>query len=565
MSKESLEFFDKKLRKIAEKDGSLEKRIFSRPALTDLVEKIHKGKIKKVHMTGVGGTAMSSLAGLFATSGYKVSGSDNALYPPTSDLVKELGIKFFEGFSEENIKNKDLVIVANMFGPDNTEAKSARENNLPEMSMPEAIREFFIRDRKSVVLCGTHGKTTTTGLTAHVFLSAGFNPGFLVGGVAVPTDNGIKETSFNAGNFSENKNIFQRLFGTDKLSIASNKPSSKTDSKTKHFIIEGDEYDTSYFDKAPKFLHYKPDIAVITSLEFDHADIYDNYEEYKQSFIFLAKEMPDKGLFILNGDSGEVRSLAQFTKPSVNVLYYGFSENCDITAKDIKVDELGQHFTLIYKGQSLGQFIINLFGKYNLANALAVCAIALNENISKDELRKGLKTFLGMKRRQEIKAVVNGVTIIDDFAHHPTAVRETLSGIRERFPNRRIIALFEPRSSTSRKKIFEHEYGKSFDNIDALYLSMPALREHDNPADFIDGNLVVNDVKTLKMAQNIAKNISENKSVEDCFEAHCVSNGDEALKMLTPNLNKGENGDIVVIMSNGSFDGIHQKLIDAIS
>lgn len=522
-------FFQEKTKRVGEETGTLKKRIFDRPYLGEISEKITHNKIKKVHITGVCGKATSSLAGLFAEEGYEVSGSDVGCYPPASDLIDKLNIKFYEGFSEEHVKDKDLTIVANMFGPDNVEGAYVRENNLPQLSMPEAIREFFIKDKTSIVICGTHGKTTTTGLCAHVFLSAGLNPGFLVGGVAVPTAEGIQETSFSAG------------------SDASDKPVSK------HFIIEGDEYDTAYFDKAPKFLHYKPKIAVVTSLEFDHADIYSDFEEYKKSFIFLAEETMDAahgGLLVLNGDSTEVRSLESFTKASV--LYYGFDEKNDVVAKDIQPNDKGQSFTLIYKGKDMGRISIQLFGKYNLANALAVISVALHEGVSIEKIQNGLKTFNGMKRRQEIRAVVNGITIIDDFAHHPTAVRETLGGIREHFPNNRIFAIFEPRSNTSRKKMFEHDYGHAFSQVDGLVLSMPALRANDNPADFIDGGVIVAD------ATNMANNKAKGEAKSGDFYAICVANGHEAIEKIAA---KAAPGDVLVIMSNGSFDGIHEKLI----
>jgi len=467
---------------------------------------------------------MSSLAGLFAEAGFEVSGSDEGCYPPASDMIAELGITFYEGFSAEHIKDKDLVIIANMFGPDNEEAKFDRENKIPQMSMSEAIREFFIKDKTSIVLTGTHGKTTTTGLMAHVFMTAGRNPGFVVGGVAVPTESGIKETSFGAG--------------PDKVGSVSN-------GQKEYFVIEGDEYDTSYFDKAPKFLHYKPKIAVVTSLEFDHADIYADFDDYKKSFILLAEEMPADGLFVLNGDSAEVRKLAEHTEASV--LYYGFNEGSDITAKNIKVSQEGQSFNVFYKGQDMGRFSIRLFGQYNVMNALSVCATAFHEGFTSEELQKGLSTFLGMKRRQEIIGKPKGIILIDDFAHHPTAVRETLGGIREHFKEHKIIAVFEPRSNTSRKKMFEDDYGKAFEAVDALYLSMPALRHNDNPADFIDGNTVIETAE--KMAQN-----KDNFG----FEAHCVGNCDQVLDLLVPTLKEG---DVVVMMSNGSFDGIYEKIM----
>lgn len=524
-------FFKSKTERVGKETNTLAKRTFSRPYLESISKKVASGEIKKVHITGVCGKATSSLAGLFAEEGYEVSGSDIGCYPPASDLIERLNIKFYEGFSEDNVKDKDLTIVANMFGPDsNPEVSYVRENNLPQLSMSEAIAEFFIKDKTSIVICGTHGKTTTTGLCAHVFLNAGRNPGFLVGGVAVPTSNGITETSFSAGIKDKNGTL----------------PESK------HFIIEGDEYDTAYFDKAPKFLHYKPKVVVVTSLEFDHADIYSDFDEYKKSFVFLAEEVApvtEGGLLVLNGDSDEVRNLAGHTK--ANVLYYGFGDTNDVTAKDVVVDAKGQSFTLVYKGDSLGEMNIQLFGKYNLANTLAVIAVSLHQGLSFDEIKNGLATFNGMKRRQEIRAVVNGITVIDDFAHHPTAVRETLGGIREHFPSNRIFAIFEPRSNTSRKKMFEQDYGNAFSKVDGLVLSMPELRHNDNPADFIDGNVVV------ETATQIGISTALNKD----FYAVCVKNGHEAIEKIAA---KAMPGDVLVIMSNGSFDGIHEKLISVL-
>ncbi len=530
MKTDAQNFFKLKTERVGSETNTLEKRTFLRPYLDSISKKIDSGEVKKIHITGVCGKATSSLAGLFAEEGYEVSGSDTGCYPPASDLINKLNIKFYEGFSEENVKDKDLTIVANMFGPDsNPEVSYVREGNLPQLSMSEAISEFFIKDKTSIVICGTHGKTTTTGLCAHVFLNARRNPGFLVGGVAVPTSDGITETSFSVGIKDKAQD------GSNTLALP----------ESKHFIIEGDEYDTAYFDKSPKFLHYKPKVAVVTSLEFDHADIYSDFDEYKKSFVFLAEEVASAengGLLVLNGDSDEVRSLATHT--SADVLYYGFEEGNDVAAKDIVVDDKGQTFTLVYKGEEIGELQIKLFGKYNLANTLSVIAVSLHQGLSFDEIKNGLATFNGMKRRQEIRAVVNGITVIDDFAHHPTAVRETLGGIREHFPNNRIFAIFEPRSNTSRKKMFESDYGTAFSKVDGLVLSMPELRHNDNPSDFIDGDVVVE--------------TSKNTALNKAFYAICVKNGHEAIEKIAA---KAIPGDVLVIMSNGSFDGIHEKLI----
>lgn len=535
MKSKAHEFFLRKTKRVGEETGTLQKRIFQRP---DIKSKILENNIHSVHISGVCGKATSSLAGLFANAGFSVSGSDVGCYPPASDLIAELGITFYEGYAKEHVQDKDLVIVANMFGPDNVEAEYVREYNRPQLSMSEAISEFFIKDKKSIVICGTHGKTTTTGLMAHVFLCAKKDPGFVVGGVAVPTKDGITETSFRNG--------------------------SKT---SDYFIIEGDEYDTSYFDKSPKFLHYKPHIAVVTSVEFDHADIYNNFEEYKKSFEFLAEEVSDKGLLVLNGDSEDVRELAQYT--NADVLYYGLGHDNDVYPTNVVTHEQGQTFNVFYKGINLGTFSIGLFGAYNLANALSVIAVATYESLGVKEIQNSLATFKGMKRRQEIKAIVNSVTVIDDFAHHPTAVRETLKGIREHFPTQRILALFEPRSNTSRKKIFENDYAHAFTSVDGLVLSMPELRHNDNPDDFINGQTIVREAvrhaelnhatnKISLTKQNLQPDIQKNNA---SFYALCVSGAEEILDKSSEFIQKG---DVLVIMSNGSFDGIHERLIEHI-
>lgn len=508
MKNKAYQFFQEKLKRIGEEQGNVYERMWVRPV-------VDVSKIKRVHLSGVCGKAMSSLAGLFVEAGYEVSGSDTGCYPPASDMISELGITFYEGYSSEHVKDKDLVIIANMFGPQNEEAAYVREKGIPYMSMSEAISTFFIKDSTSIVITGTHGKTTTTGLCAHVFLTAHRNPGFVVGGVAVPTLDGITETSFSAKHLK---------------------------TKDRYFVIEGDEYDTAYFDKSPKFLHYKPNIAVVTSLEFDHADIYKDYAEYKQSFIFLAEELTKNDHLVLNGDSEEVRSLAQHTE--AKVFYYGLQDKNDFVAKNIQVSSEGQFFSVFYKGQDMGHFKISLFGAYNIMNTLAVFASAYIAGLTIKEIRTGLSSFKGMKRRQEIIGKPKGITLIDDFAHHPTAVKETLSGIREHFPSQRIIAVFEPRSNTSRKKMFEEAYGSAFTTADALYLSMPALRHNDNPADFINGNNIVHQ----------AINMATNKD----FRAFCVENCDQVLDSLVPILKEG---DVVVMMSNGSFDGIYEKIV----
>ncbi len=493
MLPEAEKYYGEKLKALADAD--------IRSARRNEPEDIYE--IKKVHLTGVCGTAMGSLAGLFQEAGYEISGSDEKCYPPMSDFIKDNHIKFYEGFSGDNVLDKDLSITANMFGPENVEAIAVRNNFLPQLSMASAINKFFIKDKKSLVVCGTHGKTTTTGLLEHVFTVCGRDPGYLVGGIPVGS-----EKSFHVGG-------------------------------GEHFIIEGDEYDTSYFDKSPKFLHYNPYMAIVTSIELDHVDIYKDLEDYKQAFRFLAQIVNPKGALILCAENPNALELVNFTK--AEVVTYGFDESANIYAKNIENDESGQSADIYMNKVLLGRITTPLFGKYNLLNTLSVIVVALREGIDFSDITHALKNFRGMKRRQEIIGTVGGVTVIDDFAHHPTAVRETLSGIRERFQGKRIVVFFEPRSVTSRRKIFEHEYGNSFIDADVVFLSTPALRIVDDPKDFIDPNIVAG-------------------LVRDGGKQVCaLNNADEVLEKALPILRPD---DVVVVMSNSSFDGIHKKLLE---
>lgn len=457
--------------------------------------------VKKIHLTGVCGTAMGSLAGLFKEAGYIVSGSDEKCYPPMSDFIEANNISFFEGFSCAHTVDADLCIIANMFGPDNPEAVCVREKLLPTLSMPDAIRKFFIKDRKSLVVTGTHGKTTTTGLLEHVFSVCGKNPGFMVGGVPQGSE---KSYAVGTGDY---------------------------------FIIEGDEYDTSYFDKSPKFLHYAPYVAIVTSVELDHVDIYKNIKDYEQAFTFLAESMAPNGALVLCSESIGALKLRNATK--AEVITYGFTNASTIYASAVSTNKDGQCANVFMHNTLLGTMTVPLFGKYNLLNALAVVAVALREGIDFIDIADALKSFKGMKRRQEIIGVVNGITVIDDFAHHPTAVRETLAGIRDRFPDRRIIALFEPRSNSSRSKLFENSYIESFDTANMVIISEPKAKAGYNPEQFLDLEKVVTLLNKKK-------------------EAYTAKNSADIIKIIKQIATQH---DVIVVMSNGSFDGIHQKIL----
>lgn len=471
-------------------------------------KEIDPSAIHTVHITGICGTAMGSTAKLFSDAGFNVSGSDTGCYPPMSDIIKELGITFHEGFNEKHVVNKDLVIVANMFGPDNIEGAYVRTHERPQMSIGEALGVFFIENKTAIVIAGTHGKTTTTGLMTHVFQHSGQLPSYLVGGV-------MKNTNKSAQYYHDSK----------------------------HFIIEGDEYDTAYFDKAPKFLHYKPKLVIITSIELDHIDIYKDIEDYTNAFRFLIEETKEDGvIFVCNEDSG-ARTLAKEYSYDKRIVLYGLDPSLSLYAKNIEVTPEGQTFEVVYNTISQGRYSVPLFGTYNLLNTLAVIGTALSEKIPPTLIQKALVTFEGLKRRQEIFGEKNGITVLDDFAHHPTAVIKTLKGIRDHYPNRRIVVFFEPRSNTSRSKIFEDEYSKSFHDADVVIISTPKQKDGYTPPEFMNTEHVVEKINLYT-------------------KAYGVSNAEEAITIGVPLLKKN---DIVVVMSNGSFDGIHQKILDSIT
>ena len=475
-------------------------RIFKRP-LVPLPD-----AIDEVYLIGICGTGMGSLAGLFQQAGYRVRGSDAAAYPPMSTRLAEMGIPILEGFDPAHLDPPpDLVIVGNACIPTHAEAAYAREHGLVQQSLPEALAHFFIHGRRSLVVAGTHGKTTTTGMLVHVLREAGFDPGFLVGGVMT---NG--NVSYSAGSGP-------------------------------HFVVEGDEYDSAYFDKRPKFMHYRPTSAIVTSMEFDHADIYDDWDAYREVFRIFAGLVPPGDLLALCGDDENARALAAHTIARVH--FYGLEDDADITARNVQPTDGGQRFTLVVDGEALGEIFLPMSGRHNLLNALAVCTIALDEGLKPDELAQGFSTFLGMKRRQEIRGEEGGVLVLDDFAHHPTAVRETIHAVAERWPGRRVVAVFEPRSNSSRRKIFETPYAEAFDAAALAFLSAPPFRHNDDATRFMNADTVVETITARGVPAAVYPN---------------------ADTLLPPLLDAVEPGDVVLIMSNGSFGGIHERLLDAL-
>jgi UDP-N-acetylmuramate: L-alanyl-gamma-D-glutamyl-meso-diaminopimelate ligase len=468
---------------------------------------------KHFHLIGVCGTAMGSLAGMLKAQGHRVTGSDKAFYPPMSDELKRLGIETFDGFDAARLQPApDIVVIGNATSRGNAEIEYALNHKLRCASMPSVIRENFIRGRHSTVIAGTHGKTTTTSLMAWVMEVGGLDPSFLVGGVA------------------EN-------FGASFKVAGSN-----------HFVIEGDEYDTAYFDKGPKFLHYLPDLVVLNNIEYDHADIYPSLDAVKKAFRLLVNLIPSEGRLIAGWDSPVVREIV--TKPIepqgvwCPVESFGIEHpDAKWTAREIDFLTEATRFKVLREGREHGEFRTPLAGMYNVRNCLGAIAAAEVLGIERKAVAEALATFKSVKRRMQVSGEINGVTVIDDFAHHPTAIRETLRATKQKYPERRIVAVFEPRSWTTRKKIFQKDYPPAFAPADYVVIA-PIFESFRLAA---DDQLSIDDVIAELKAQG--------------KQAFSIEGADEIVARVAPDLRAG---DVVVVMSNGGFGGIHQKLLNAI-
>lgn len=460
-----------------------------------------KSKISGIHLIGIGGTGMGSLARLLVESGYKITGSDVKLYPPMSDQLKELNIKVYEGYSSSNLSDMpELVIVGNVITKENPEAQAVLEQGLKYYSMPQALKEFFLKGKTPIVVSGTHGKTTTSTLLAWLLESAGENPGFFIGGVG--------------RNFNKSAHL----------------------GKGVPFVVEGDEYDTAFFDKGPKFLHYSPQVLLITSIEFDHADIYKDIDHIKESFRKLISIVPPDGLIIANGDDDNV--LEVIGEAKTRVLTYGLRENCNYTPTEIATSNKETVFAL-KTPTGVEMFKIPLFGYHNLLNSVSAVAALLEYGIKVDDIRRGLTSFKGVKRRQELFAEVNTISIIDDFAHHPTAVSKTIESMRHRFPGRRLWAVFEPRSNTSRRNIFKEEYIKALSKADRVILASVHAPEKVSNGNILD-------------VAGIADSLMR-KGVD----AHYIPGTNYIIEYLLRNVGIE---DVILVMSNGNFDNILPKL-----
>ena len=445
---------------------------------------------------------MASLAGLLRQRGFKVTGSDAAAYPPMSDFLASMAIPVAQPYSEANLKPRpDWVVVGNAISRGNVELEHVLDERIPFRSLPDTLYDFFLRTREPIVVAGTHGKTTTTSMLAWIFQAAGKDPSFLVGGMA------------------EN-------FG-----------SSFALRQGKHFILEGDEYDTAFFDKGPKFLHYFPQAAILTSVEFDHADIYPDLDAVKTAFKRLVNLVPRRGKIVAyDADPNIDECLAKSFTP---VERYGMKEASDWRINDVRF-ESGSTKWSVSRGSSFwSEFEFYLAGEYNVLNATAAAAIAAHYGIEAAVIAEALRTFKSVKRRLEVKAEIDGITIIDDFAHHPTAIAATLRALRTVYPSARLWALFEPRSNTLRRKILQKELSASLSLADQVVIASIFKPEAVPENDRLSVASVVNAIR-----RNGAK-------------ARELPDADAIIEAVVPEL---ERGDVVAILSNGGFGGIYEKL-----
>ncbi|MFP4497328.1 MAG: UDP-N-acetylmuramate--L-alanine ligase [Vulcanimicrobiota bacterium] len=462
----------------------------------------NNNEVKHIHITAICGTAMGALAAMLLKQGYKVTGSDQGVYPPMSTYLGSLGIEIMEGFKPENLDvNPDLVIVGNTVKRTNLEACEIMKRGIPYMHLPAAIAEFFIKDRHSIVVGGTHGKTTTTSLAAWVFEKAGKDPGFMVGGIL---------KNFNSNSKVGNGN---------------------------YFIIEGDEYDSAYFDKVPKFWHYKPQTAVLTSVEFDHGDIYKDLDHVKSAFEKFVSIIPQNGLLVACADYSNVLEVIE--KAQCRVLTYGYNSDADVRICNLELNETGASFTLCRNGEENLTFNIPLWGAHNASNAAAVAIVALHHGIEPGIIQDGFNTFRGIKRRQEIIFEINNTIIIDDFAHHPTKVRETVKAVKARFKERKLICIYEPRTNTSRRNFFQEQYPESFPGADQVIVAGVYNSSQIAPDELMNPDKLANDIKT--------------RGIDACH----ISQVDEIISFINQKIKGGE---IILIMSNGGFGNIYKKL-----
>jgi UDP-N-acetylmuramate: L-alanyl-gamma-D-glutamyl-meso-diaminopimelate ligase len=462
---------------------------------------------RRIHLSGICGTAMASLAGLLQLEGHRVTGSDKAAYPPMSELLRELGIPIMEPYAESNLEPApDLLVIGNALSRGNPEVERALDARIPFASMAALLREEFLIGRTSLVVAGTHGKTTTTSMLAWIYQvaardHAALEPSFLIGGVA------------------EN-------FG-----------SSFQLRPTKAFIVEGDEYDTAFFDKGPKFLHYFPDALILTHVEFDHADIYADLAAVKTAFKRLVNLVPRRGIIVAFDGSDNVSECVE--RAFCPVERYGFSEAADWRLASLRHEDGFTRWDVWHDGGLWAELEMRLAGEHNALNATAAAALAVSQGISQEAIKTALASFKSVKRRLEVRAEINGVTVIDDFAHHPTAIRETLRALRSVYPQARLWAVLEPRSNTLRRKVLGGDLVQSLQLADRVMMAGVYQQERIPEDERLHPEEIVYALNTAGTPARLCPNV------------------DAILAEMVPEL---RSGDVVAILSNGGFDGIYEKL-----
>lgn len=458
--------------------------------------------MQSIHFIGIGGTAMASAAVALKERGYQVTGSDQNVYPPMSTFLADRNIQFQSGYNESNLShNPDLIVIGNAISRGNPEAEIVLEKKLRYCSLPELLRDYFIRGKRSLVVTGTHGKTTATSLLSWIFEHNGLAPGFLIGGIPANLGQGARFTD------------------------------------SPWFIIEGDEYDAAFFDKRSKFVHYLPEIAIINNLEFDHADIFENLGAIQRSFRHFIQLIPRNGLLLANGDDENLAPLLNIQHCPVR--RFGFGENNDLRITNLQLRSDHSAFRL-----ADAHFLVPLTGEFNVRNAAAAAAAARHCGLTNEQVQSAFDTFEGIRRRMELRGNIQQITVVDDFGHHPTAIRETLRALRVRHPDQRLWAIFEPRSNTTRRNVFQTELARALERADQVVVAEVARLEMLSPQERLDPAQLIND---LHRSGRPAAYLPTVDAILDHLERN-----------IRPK-------DVICIFSNGGFDNIHNLLLERLA
>ncbi|NTW51060.1 MAG: UDP-N-acetylmuramate--alanine ligase [Chlorobiaceae bacterium] len=470
--------------------------------------------MSSIYFIGIGGTAMASVAVALSHMGHAITGSDTQLYPPMSTYLENHNIRYFNGFSEKNLEGTtpDLVVVGNAISRGNPDLEYALDNRMKLISMPDLVSRELIGSHTSIVVAGTHGKTTTTSIAAWLLQSGGLEPGFLIGGIPENFGDGCRPSGLSEPGF---------------------------------FVSEGDEYDSAFFDKRSKFLLYRPDIAIINNVEFDHADIFNSLDEIKRSFRLLVNLVPRNGLLLVNGDDPD--SLDVASKAHCKIERFALNSDAEWSATDITSSSSGTSFTIVRGGQPEGRVSVPLFGNYNVMNVLAATAAAMHAGVNFESIVRGLESFRRPKRRMELVGEMpDGITLMEDFAHHPTAIRLTLGAIAELYPGRRIVACFEPRSNTTSRNIFQHELSECFNDASVVVFGKVNRPERYAPEERLDTALLSGQLESK--GKTVFTGGTEGREYPlDIIDFLGGS--------ILP-------GDVVVLLSNGSFSNLKELLIE---